>query len=282
MLRKLILSGFVCAGLAACGGGGDSGTVLPVQTPSTSDVTLNFSAVADTQPLHCNQDYSGLGTAASTTQLKDFRFFVHNVRLVTSGGTELPLTLESNDWQAQGVALLDFEDATGQCTGSTQTRSQITGTVEGTLDDVIGVRFMLGVPQSLNHTEQASVSPFNVPGMNWGWTNGYKFLRVDVPGWNVHIGATGCAANAQSQIECTQSNRTEIDLTGFDPDRNSIQFDYAALVQDNDISTDTGGAAGCMSGTDDPECNGVFTQLGLNLSSGEVDGSLMQTVFSVN
>lgn len=265
--------------LTACGGGGSSKDAD--STAQTTPVSIQFSAVVGSEPLACNVDYNAVGTANTTTQIKDFRLFVHGVQLITDSDEAVSLTLDSSVWQAQGVALLDFENATGECTGTAETNVTVTGIVAATEASFTGVRFTVGIPESLNHLEQTSVSPFNVTGMNWGWTNGYKFIRFDVPNWNVHVGATGCAANGSGNVVCTHANRPLIELDNFDYQSQSIQIDYAALVQGSDISTDAGGATGCMSGGTDPECYDVFTQLGLNLASGENDSALTQSVFSV-
>ncbi|MGC1507593.1 MbnP family copper-binding protein [Ketobacter sp.] len=271
----------VVACLSGCGGGGSSDTVIPGFSTPDKSVTIRFNAVVGNEIAACNTDYELVGTAGSTIQFKDFRLFVTRIRLVTSGGEEVPVALDTTDWQAQDVALLDYEDATGLCTGTQEINGSVTGTVPDNGQTFNAIRFTVGVPESINHTEQNSVSPFNVTNMNWGWTNGYKFMRIDIPDWNMHLGATGCAANAQSVVECTNSNRPEIELFGFDPDLNAVQLDYAALVQESNVSANINGAAGCMSGVDDTDCVEIFTQLGLNLASGENDNVLSQTVFSV-
>ncbi|MEE2730616.1 MAG: MbnP family copper-binding protein [Pseudomonadota bacterium] len=269
-------------GLTACGGGGGSSSDEAPKSLGSTPVSIEFAAMVADQVLACDTDYTGVGTAGSMVQVKDFRMFVHEVELLTDGGKSVSVSLEDSPWQAQGVVLLDFEDGTGECTGTAETNRIITGTVPDSGDVYTGVRFVVGIPESLNHLEQASVSPFNVTGMNWGWTNGFKFIRFDIPNWNVHIGATGCVADGNGDVQCSQANRPQIELDNFDFQTQHIRIDYAALVQDNNVSTDTGGAVGCMSGGTDPECNGVFTQLGLNLASGDNDPALAQTVFSVS
>lgn len=279
MIRNAVLISGICA-LTACGGGSSNSTDRATQV-STKAVDIQFSAVVGSEALACGVEYTSVGTAASTTQIKDFRLFVHGIQLITDGDVPVDVTLNSSDWQAQGVVLLDFEDATGMCTGSAETNHVVSGTIPDTGATFTGVRFSVGVPENLNHLEQTSVSPFNVTGMAWNWTAGYKFMRFDVDNWNVHVGSTGCTANGSGDVICTNANRPLIQLHSFDYQTQSIQIDYAALVQDNDISTDAGGATGCMSGGTDPECNGVFTQLGLNLANGENDSGLTQTVFTV-
>ncbi len=282
MFRNAFLIPGIMA-LGACGGGGSSsnGADDSAKALDETAVSIEFSAVVADAALACDTDYASVGTAGSATQIKDFRLFVHDIELMTSDDQSVAVNLDDSPWQAQGVALLDFENGTGECTGTAETNKVVSGTIPSSDAQFTGVRFMVGIPKSLNHLEQATVSPFNVTGMNWGWTNGYKFIRFDIPNWNVHIGATGCAADGDGNIECTNENRPEIELENFDYQTQSIQIDYAALVQGSDVSSDAGGASGCMSGGTDPECNEVFTQLGLNLASGENDPTLMQTVFSV-
>jgi uncharacterized repeat protein (TIGR04052 family) len=265
--------------LAACGGSSSSDDAA-ARTSTPEPVSIEFAAVVAADALACDTDYSNVGSANSTTQIKDFRFYVHDVYLITDSNQAVAITLDNNDWQAQQVAMLDFEDASGLCTGTTEINTVITGTVPDDSLTFTGVGFTLGVPEDLNHPAQNSVSPLNVTGLQWSWLGGYKFLRMDVPDWNIHIGSTGCTSTAPDVKTCSNSNRPQIELDNFDYTTQVIQLDFAALVQDNDISTNIGGAAGCMSGTTDPECNGIFTQLGLELASGDNDATLTQTVFS--
>lgn len=266
--------------LAACGGSSSSSDVDSERTVALTPVTVEFEATLNDELLACNTDYDNVGTAASTVQIKDFRLFVHDVEFLTDTQETVVLTLDSSVWQAQGVALLDFENATGACTGTSETNTTLTGTIPSDGSNIVGIRFTVGIPEQLNHLEQAGVSPFNVTGMNWGWTNGFKFIRFDIENWNVHVGATGCVADINGDVTCSNSNRPEIQLDSFDYQSQRVRIDYAALVQGSDVSMDTGGAVGCMSGATDPECNDVFSQLGLNLASGENDPALTQTVFS--
>jgi hypothetical protein len=53
---------------------------------------------------------------------------------------------------------------------------------------------------------------------------------------------------------CARPNLAEIALDGFDPQRDVVVADLAALVASSDLSADAGGAPGCMGQVDDPEC----------------------------
>ncbi len=287
--------------LTACGGGGGSSGGNSDNynaAPSTRNITLPFKAVAAGVDIACNTTYT-LGSADTAATLEDFRFYVHDLRLVTSAGTEVPVTLEQNDWQNGTVALLDFQNKADKCAGADKPlHTAITGTVPNDNTTITGVRFNIGVPEDRNHLLSSSApSPLNTAALFWSWQSGYKFMRLDfapVDGgtltaggvftaWNFHLGSTGCTGLPQNgdTVTCSNLNRPAIELTGFDPATASIQLDYSALVANSNIGADAGGASGCMSGTTDPECPELFTSLGLNLASGTVDSSLLQTAFSV-
>lgn len=285
--------------LAACGGGGGgsgdndrSSGPAPTLTPKA--VSVAFKAVAGDEDIACGITYT-LGSAETDVTLLDFRFYVHNLRLVTNTGEEVALTLEQNNWQNGNVAMLDFQNKASTCSGADKPlHTTITGTVPDGSKTFTGVRFTVGVPEDRNHLlNSEQPSPLNATGMFWSWRAGYKFMRLDVApvgggvrpdastftAWNIHLGSTNCTEVVP--YVCANINRPQIALENFDPASNSIQLDYAVLVANSHLAEDAGGAAGCMSGTTDPECPEVFTALGLNLASGEPDPALVQTVFSV-
>ena len=101
--------------------------------------------------------------------------------------------------------------------------------------------------------------------------------------WNFHLGSTDCTGDPQlgEAVTCGRPNRPEITLDNFDPVLNTVLIDYSDLIANSDISVGAGGAPGCMSGATDPECAAVFAQLGMDVSTGEADNALTQTVFSV-
>ncbi|HTV23132.1 MAG TPA: MbnP family protein, partial [Polyangiaceae bacterium] len=79
-------------------------------------VTLNFAARVGDAPFACGSSYDDVGSTEVTVEPQDFRFFVHDIRLITADATEVPVEIdERSPWQARGTALLDFEDATGAC-----------------------------------------------------------------------------------------------------------------------------------------------------------------------
>lgn len=300
-------------GLVACGssgggetgGGGSTSTTTATTTGtggSTStttgsggdttgplDVQIAFDARLGDKAFSCGGVYDAIGSPGTQVRLVDFRFYVHDVRLIKTGGGEVPVTLKQDGlWQYQDVALLDFEDKSGACdNGTVETNHVVIGTVPaGTYD---GVAFKLGVPDTINHADVATAaSPLNLSGLFWNWQGGYKFLRADaaptdttIPTFNVHLGSTGCAGDPAmgDSVTCSRPNVAEIVLGGFDAKSGKIVFDYAALVAASDIAHDGGGAPGCMSGNTDPDCPAIFGALGLDLETGGLMGK--QSVFTV-
>ena len=80
-------------------------------------------------------------------------------------------------------------------------------------------------------------------------------------------------------MTCTNANIPDVELSGFSISSQTIVIDYGRLVNGNNLSQDINGAPGCMSGSSDSECNATFTQLGLDLASGAVNGE--QSIFSI-
>lgn len=256
-------------GTASTGGTGGSGAI---------DVTLAFDARVGAEPFDCNATYQGLGMAGSEAKLTEFRLYLHDVKLLDKNGAAVPVELTQDGlWQYQGVALLDFESKEGACANGTMpVNMAIKGQVPAGEYD--GVSFKLGVPFELNHADVATApSPLNLSAMFWSWNGGYKFLRVDATvtgsdkSFNLHLGSTGCVNGPDGKVEsCERSNRPEVVLTGFDPLTSPVVIDYAAVVSESDLSTDAGGAPGCMSGATDPECVAVFSHLGIDIADGSI------------
>jgi len=257
-----------------------------------SDVSISFAATVGSVTAACGASYDGLGTANSTVQLKDMRFYVTNVRLAGAEG-EVEVTLDADgQWQDGRVALLDFEDGSGLCAGSgdSATNTTVRGTApSGSYDEIA---FDIAVPFELNHLDiTAGAPPLDRTAMYWAWSIGYKFFRVDfdVDGtaWNVHLGSHGCPAPDMTSPptgECERQNKVTIRLSNFDPDGDVVRLDLAALVATSDITANTDMTAfGCQSFPNDTaECTTVYPTLGLDWDSGDcVNGCAGQSVFSV-
>ena len=292
--------------LTACGGSStDSNDGI-----DTRAISIPFEAFAGSTEISCGATLQALGSSGVDASLSDFKLFVHNVRLVTDEGTELPVTLDDvTGWQTDGIALLDFQDYGDSCNTSDETNAKATNTVlHGRVADlpvvIAGIRFTVGVPSTHNHENVAiATAPLNMPSMFWNWQGGYKHLRADVrpsggisrptdgawinSTWNFHLGATNCTpdprvdSNTPDDVTCEYDNRPEISLDGFIEDNSRVRIDYAALVIDSELSQDETGAAGCMSGLTDTECASTFDKLGLDFGPADDSAPSLQSVFSL-
>ncbi|XXF81343.1 metallo-mystery pair system four-Cys motif protein [Myxococcaceae bacterium GXIMD 01537] len=241
------------------------------------NVSIPFRAMVGSQSFACGQTYSGLGTTGTTWQPKDFRVYLHNVRLVTTSGAEVAVTLTDDGvWQDGDVALLDFEDNTGLCSaGSGATNTRIVGTVPA--GEYSGLRFTVGVPFGKNHQAiESARPPLKERTLNWTWQGGYVFLRLDgntqgLPnGHNVHLGSANCQTSAPNVVTaCDHPNRPEVEIAGFDPEKPfNVVLDAAALLATSNLDTNQASTpAGCMSGATDEDCAGIFPKLGLTFGT---------------
>ncbi len=237
-------------------------------------VTLTFAAKVGEEDFACGQSYEGVGSPPATVQPQDFRFFIHDVRLVTTAGEEVPLALdERTPWQTTDVALLDFETPAGLCfNGDAATNAVVTGTVPP--GEYTGVAFKSGVPESLNHADPATLpAPLQAGGMTWGWLLGFRFMRAELAGPSqdagaglglLHAGSSACTGSPQDgTVTCANPNRSEVRLSGFDTEQSVIVADIGALFSGTDLTT----ASPCHSSGE--ACAPMFERLGVDLESGQ-------------
>ncbi|MEN0036756.1 MAG: MbnP family copper-binding protein [Cellvibrio sp.] len=316
--------GFSSLLLAACGSSSSSDSSKPASSSSLASsssaasssaasnepvaITIPFEAFSGSTEIKCGVPLEGLGKVSTRATIADFRFYVHNLRLVTSTGVELPITLDETDLQVDNIALLDFRDKLG--TGATSCQGeanpainkQVVGKVLIGNNTISSIRFVLGVPATHNHANQAAAkeplkSPGLSSGMNWGWNIGYKFTGLDVftdvaitrPGdtmtfnrWNIHLGSTGCtgAPEAGEAVTCTATNRAEFTLSNFVVGKSAVKLDFAKIVENSNMGQDVAGPSGCMSGATDLECAEIFASFGL-AHAAQTSIPSAQTVFSV-
>jgi uncharacterized repeat protein (TIGR04052 family) len=259
----------------------------------TQPVDIRFAAVAGAARVACGQPIEGLGTTAQTAQLADLRFYVSDVKLVRADGRAVALKLARNSSyrvtrSGESVTLIDLEDGSGSCVEGTKGLNAV---VRGTVPRgrYVGVRWSVGVPFALNHTDVAAApAPLNSAAMGWSWQVGRKFTKIEVadPGgetgswaakvFMVHLGSTGCTGNPASgeTVECANPNRGAVRLKRFDSRRQQVAVDVKALAAGTDITVNQAGAPGCMSGPTDPECGGVFRAFGIGWKAdGTGDGA---------
>jgi uncharacterized repeat protein (TIGR04052 family) len=275
----------VVVALTACGtmSSTSSGTSSSSSsgTPGPIAVDLGFDALVDTTTFSCAQPISGVGTSASTVTVRDLRFYIHDLKLIPEDGSaDVPVTLADNDFQHDGVALVDLEDGTGGCVdGTAATHASVTGTAPA--GTYTGVAFTLGVPFEQNHQDSATAhAPLNLTSMFWTWNGGYKFLKLDVSsagmpgGWLLHLGSTGCETG-NTVTSCTNPNRVEVRLPGFELGHHTVGLDLKALLSTSNVDVNMAGAPGCMSGQTDPECAAVFARFGLPIGAAPASSQLV-------
>lgn len=246
----------------------------------------------------CGARAEGVGSGGAGVTLKDFRLFVHDVAVVGADGEIVPLALATDAWQSEGVALLDFEDATGPCAefGTPETNATLRGTVPAGVEPV-GVAFTVGVPPELNHVDPLGLTPPQPPldtaGLYWVWRTGYKYLRIDLlndnpapaNGWFVHVGATGCVSDTPQTPPpeaCSQPNLSRVVLPSVDPVTGTVALDVAALLARADVAANTPDTPdGCMMGPDEPaECHPVLEALGLDPATGRCASGCADQTFA--
>lgn len=241
---------------------------------ATQPVSIAFGATVGGEPFACGQSYAAVGNPPVEVEPMDLRFFVQDVRLVRADdGTEVPVVLDVvAPWQAETVALVDFEDATGACTeGNAETRTEITGVVP--TGDYDGLVFTLGVPEDLNHADPLTLPPpLDAGTMTWGWLYGYKFLKVEVrqvvaegvAGVGLlHLGSNGCTGvPGVDEVECSLPNRAEIRLESFDVAADTAVIDVAALFGETDLAVES------MCHSAGEACPPLFDRVGVDLDTG--------------
>lgn len=240
-------------------------------SPRSVPVVIPFVARFGSQPFSCTATVDAGGGAFVA---RDLRFYVHGVQLLAADGTGADVTLRDDGvWQSGGLALLDFEDGTGNCRDGTKgTHTAVEGVVrEGAY---VGVRFIVGVPFDRNHANPAEAAPpLTLGHMHWGWQAGYKFLRFEGESaagdaYRFHLGSTECAGTVGHITACARPNRPVIELHGFEPGR-TVVLDLTAFMQGVNLTGGSGdGVRGCMSGPDAPDCAVAFAAIGLDPTSG--------------
>lgn len=134
---------------------------------NTGTLELNFELKVNGADGELNQKYQISSNRYLT--LDSLRFYVSNVVAIKSDGSELPLL---------DVNLFDFDE-----TGKTTHGSGIYKPFEVPVGEYKGLKFNLGLPSELNHSNPTLFNPTNHPlhssrNTNWNITDGYLFLQV--------------------------------------------------------------------------------------------------------
>jgi uncharacterized repeat protein (TIGR04052 family) len=285
MRIALIPAGLIMAVAAIC-----TGQAAPAKQQPFS---IGFALTLDGKEVGCGAPLTKLGTGLVEAKLREARIYVYGLALIDAKGKRVPVTLTRNDWQFADLALLDFKDARGgnaPCSEATPAKN-VTVSGAAPQGSYVGLEFSVGVPVraevdgatvSLNHSStETAAPPLDIAAMGWSWQAGRKFMLIEVDpaggitkpdgakarSFAVHLGSTGCTGNPATGeiVACARKNRFTVTLDRFDPHVQKVDLDLAVLFKNTDLSVDKGGAIGCMSGADDPECGAIFEQIGLNL-----------------
>jgi len=253
-------------------------------------VELRFAARVGKEPATCAKTYRDVGTSHASMFLQDFRIYVSAIRLIAKDGTEVPLTLTADDrWQNESVALLDFENGSGNCNGNGPINDRIKGSVP--LGDYRGVAFDIGVPFEMNHQDPTLAgAPLNYSALTWPWSVGYKFTTIDfdtkppgertmmsmmegaheqtsATGFSVHLGSMECASSGPRvppKATCGSPNRPTYRFDPFDAQKDVLILDLRALLEDTDVTRNMPkSASGCMAFAKDDDCVAIMDRFGL-------------------
>lgn len=241
-------------------------------------VTISFEARMGEKPARCGESYASIGATGATVMLQDLRLYVSEIRLITADGREAPLKLTpDNQWQNERVALLDFENATGNCNGNAATNTVLRGMAPA--GTYTGLAFEIGIPFDLNHKDPTlAAAPLNYSALTWPWRMGYKFVTLDLEtaardgkasasGFSLHLGSTECGAGSPTRppaAPCANPNRPAYRLTAFDPKSQTVILDLAALLAGTDVTANAPGSmSGCMAAPTDDDCTAIMDRLGL-------------------
>lgn len=233
--------------------------LLTACSESKTPVSIVFSAVHDGAALSCDD-------GPDAVRLIDMRFYVHDIELQAADGSWRLLDLDAGTpWQNEDVVLIDLENGAGACRGgSAQINRAVTGVAEG--GSFKGLRFTLGVPFELNHSDPVRAqSPLHLTVMHWHWQAGYKFLRAgvrdgDTCAW-LHLGSTQCQGMIGAIEACRNPNRTTVTLEAFDPTADVVAIDLAHLFAG--VALTAPQPRGCMSDPNDTPCAPVLVNLGV-------------------
>jgi uncharacterized repeat protein (TIGR04052 family) len=263
----------------------DTATLAALATLSASSSSLN-SATVSFEARDFNDALFNCGNTfavSSTVSLQplDLRFYISDVRLVKDDGTTVPVIMTADGkWQSRGAALLDFENKSGTCTGGTTTTDTNTAIqFQYTPGSYTGIQFVLGLTDDLNRIQNTAESPFNVGGMYWSWTSGYKFVRFEYRHENntnntlFHLGSQSCMG-VSNPVSCAQPFRKTVRLTknGFSPADTRIVLRLDELL--TGFNTALAVNKSCMPAAADADCQPMLNNLKITTAAAGIGAGI--------
>ncbi|MGB5352303.1 MAG: MbnP family copper-binding protein [Woeseia sp.] len=236
-----------CTALASCG-------------PGKQLVEIPFSAKFGDSALSCV-------SALPALRLTDLRFYVSDVFLLRDNGTDVPLEMiRDSAWQNADVALIDLEDGSATCrNGTAAMNSVLKGRAPA--GDYQGLRFTLGVPETLNHGDPLiAEAPLTDVAMHWHWRSGYKFLRAglekDGTSYRLHLGSALCHGVIGNLQGCDAGNRAHVLLEEFNFRDDTVVLDLTSLIAE--FQAPVAPTQHCEMGPDEAACDAFRSALGLD------------------
>lgn len=229
---------------------------------------INVQVLYKQEALRCGQ---ALTIGELKWDIERLAFFVSELN-TSQNGIEQALLLHDNEWQNDGVALLEWTDCRAQQADSEDPASPLTAVYHAKLqlaqpqDFAQGshLRFTVGIPFELNHLNPLSQkSPLNIPSMFWSWRAGHKFFRVDMQGqqqsWVFHLGSIGCVADSAMRspsMQCKEPNRIEFDLQKQQQGQ-VLVFHLDRLLAGLELNSQNA----CLMQPEQPSCQVLMTNL---------------------
>lgn len=226
------------------------------QAPTTE---IKIQGLFNGLPVTCQKplkDKAGKGF-----QLRDFRFFAHDIQLTDSDGKKWPLKLKADgEWQQENVALIDLENGQGSCENGTEgMNAHLRGFTEAKYPTHI--TFTLGVPFDINHLDPTQADPpLDIMAMHWGWRGGYKFIRLEGLREDLiveaHVGSINCQGEMTAITHCDYPNRAQFTIP---LDNNLARFEVQDIVP----------LKGKCMGEKGPKCDKTLAAMGLSGGGGQ-------------
>lgn len=302
---SLASSGLVAAAvLIACGGGGSDTTPAPDKVVSISFAAFNGSTPVKCGTRLTGMGSTSVAADLQDLRFYITNLALVNDQGVAVP-VKLDANAWQLTQGTETVSLVDLEDASGVCATASNTAAThpaITGTVPA--GTYVGLKASMGVPDTLNHSAiTGGVPPLDNAAMAWSWQSGRKFAKIElnpvggvtqtvaatattpastttIPTFDFHLGSTGCTAKVDASgaavkdaagnavYTCTNPNVMDFTVPAFDVDKQNVALDIGQLFKTSNLTQETGGAPGCMSGATDPQCAVLFTELQINFGSG--------------
>ena len=131
------------------------------------DVILNFIPIVDGKLFFIDSVY--ITSGGERIKITNWKFFVSNIALSSSLGIEEPASFENK----LPVLLIDY---------SRVNDSGVHPSIKFNIGDYTDVRFDVGLPRQLNHSDPTvALPPLDLAqqDMYWEWNSGYIFLLVE-------------------------------------------------------------------------------------------------------